>query len=338
MKYICSIAYAVSMLALAAPASATHVPASRDHQVAQFPVTIRAEIASPIPMKTKPDKYIYVSDIANEAVSVYPIGVPNAKRIRTISIPGIPGGMATDSSGNLYVAYSSQTADGILVYDSGGKQLTSVFNQNDNITNIRDITFDKNDTMYVTCEALFNNQILVGVAIFEKGALLPTNFYQTPTSQMYGLTLDGMGDLYVQLGMYTAIDEFVPNPPAYGAIVGYSGSPTPGGILFGNATTLIETGGNGMFISKPGGPGSRFPWVISEIVDYGTGVDPGYPAIDHTGTIYIPFNNGSDQHPTLHEVRVYAQQINSALPRQFTRYTSMGASDLKEPGGVAIGG
>ena len=133
---------------------------------------------------------VYVSNFDLGAVLAYPTNTatPPTSPIETISGLAGPGGLAVDSSGNLYVIEDS--ANDVKIFAPGAsmpfKTLVGLPNQS-----LASIAVDANRTVYVSVA-------FGGINVYVRGATTPSYTLSDPTIlNTFGLAVDGAGNVLV---------------------------------------------------------------------------------------------------------------------------------------------
>ena len=238
---------------------------------------------------------LYVADLLNSRVLFYPAGSTTATRVygqggsfttKGANNGGIsantlnqPYGVALDSSGNLYIAdtsnnrvlfYPSGSTTATRVYGQGGSFTTSTVNNGGSANGLRNplgLTLDSSGDLYVADE--LNNRVLfypagstTATRVYGQGGSLTTNaanqggISANSLYQPYGTSLDSSGDLYIG-------DTFNNRVLFY---------------PFASTTATRVYGQLGSFTSNSSNPGG---------VSANTLVDPEAVPLDSSGNLYV---------------------------------------------------
>jgi|GEM_PF-2920068 len=270
---------------------------------------------------------VYVTDAFNQRVFAYPAGVAEPAPAASVVTPGIPGGIATDPAGDVYVAVNEGTPlSAIVEYAPGLRSIvTELSGPQLGFSSFRDVAIDERGNLYVSCVSAG------GPGVVElSSAHTIVGWYGAPTSQIYGLLVNPAGGFFVDTGLYGEILGYTTSA-AY-TVDGINGAPSPGGLAFVGAD-IVMTGGDGLFIFTPSD--TAYPYVRTDVVDFGSGHGTGYPATGPDGTFYVPVRGQSGGKSLVHEVRAYPP--SAAIARiAFAAYYTI-SRGLQEPMGVAVG-
>jgi hypothetical protein len=223
--------------------------------------------------------YVYVADIGLSELLVYPAGVNNPAPIASVSVVD-PHGVATDPSGNVYVALAKPQQ--IKVYSSGATSLKYTINS---AIRPQAVIVDSAGNVYAADGA--GNT----VTEYAPGGSTVKQVFNTGSGVRFqplgGLAIDNGGNLYVDIddGSVEECSRVTSSCTPLPSNVAGPG-PTFGGIAF-VSNLLAVAGQNGLinyfneFLGWQNGPQNQ--------QYYGPGGDSRFMTSDSNGTLYIPY-------------------------------------------------
>lgn len=168
-----------------------------------LPPAIPAGGGAPLPgvsLRTASSKYIYVSDRTAEKLFVYPAHEPHPQPLRVLGAhQGIVelGGIAVDSTGDLYVANGS--AGNVLEFTAGASALVRKYRRL--LSHPVNVAIGPQDTLYVIDN---NDNYSTGatssVVEYTRDDPVPSMLLLDPSPDYYplhGITVDSHGSVYV---------------------------------------------------------------------------------------------------------------------------------------------
>jgi sugar lactone lactonase YvrE len=240
---------------------------------------------------------LYVSDILDTRVDIYPLNASNPAPIGEI-LSGVdtPTGMAVDASHDLYVANNTtNTITGIAkgepnlmpVYSPGRKSPSSFYFQD--LHHPTDVVVGGDGTVYV---ASFGDGYIVE---YPTGSKTPSLHFQPPSGSPIALALDATNNLYAACTNSNAVFKFAPGS-TQGTNLGLVLGGEPHGMAFDArgdllvAVSLAPGSGSVVDVFRPGTTtpskkigGTFQPFMIAfdktlrnlYVADYGSGNHDG---------------------------------------------------------------
>lgn len=215
---------------------------------------------------TLPNKNVlYVSDILDSRVDIYPLNTSNPAPIGQITA-GIdtPTGMALDSAHNLYVANNATTwSIGIAkrapttmpVFPPGSSLPSMMYSQD--LHHSTDVVVGKDGTVYA---ASFGDGYITE---YPPGSIVPSLHFQPQSGFAFSVALDAQNNLYVACTNSNQVYKFAPGS-TQGTNLGlqFSGGGEPHGMAFdahGNLIVAVSLAPNGASVVDVFPPGHTLP-------------------------------------------------------------------------------
>ena len=310
-----STALFVSLVLLAGCAQSAAPPAQTSPRTALVPGSSDLS-RRPTPNALPSWNVLYVSDILDGRVDLYPLDVPDPSPIGEITTDiTVPAGMAIDSAHRLYVA--NNTLKPITAHVKGLPSMVPVFPAGSatpsrvyfhGVFHPTDVVVGHDGTVYVDD---FGDGV---IAEYPKGSRAPSLEFSAPAGTAFGVALDAADDLYVSCTTVNAVYKFAPRS-THGTNLGLALGGEPHGMAFDSAGDLVvavsTAPGSGSTIdvfppgkTKPSNQiaGTFQPFMIAfdkskshlYVADFGSGNHDGgvfefaYPA----GTLITEYTHG----------------------------------------------
>jgi sugar lactone lactonase YvrE len=206
---------------------------------------------------------LYVSDILDSRVDIYPLNTNNPPPIGEIALDvDTPTGMAVDGAANLYVANNTDRKIGGIkkgnpnlmpVYPAGGSSPVMTYFQD--LHHPTDVVVGRDGVVYV---ASFGDGY---VTEYPKGSMNPSLHFQAPSGSALTVALDAQNNLYVACANSNAVFKFPPGS-TQGTNLGLVLSGEPHGMAFdraGNLLVAVSTAPNAGSVIDVFPPGSTTP-------------------------------------------------------------------------------
>jgi hypothetical protein len=237
----------------------------------------------PTPVLTRPQavrhatgpKYIYVTDVSQSKLLVYPAGVPNPTPSST-TVPDKPHGVVTDANGYVYVA--SSESNQIEVYNSGATALEYTI-QSSRLDKPQGLALDPAGDLYA---ANPDNNTIVEFGPGPAPPVIAT--FVTLASPVGGIAVDSSGGLYADVSDGT-VEHCVPLLPSCSTVPGVVGpANTFGGLAFVPGFLAVCGAFEINYYDVPGWMPGR-----QNVSYYQAGMESRFMTSDSNGTLYIPF-------------------------------------------------
>lgn len=138
--------------------------------------------------------YVYVTDLKQKELIVYPAHTDNPTPIRTVPFPTGPIGVAANpTTGNVYASFPAENT--VRVFASGGAPLLQTMNAANGLYYPTGMTFDAQGNLWVA-----NRGEPGYIAEYAPGAQTPTQKFNLPPHfQCAGIAFDRSGNLWADV-------------------------------------------------------------------------------------------------------------------------------------------
>ena len=269
---------------------------------------------------------LYVSDVLDNRVDLYPLDTMNPSQIGEITEDiNAPAGMAVDAAHRLYVtdnelkpitAHMKGLPSLVPVFPAGSETPSRIYFHG--IDHPTDVVVGADGTVYIDN---FGDGI---VAEYPKGSQRPSLEFTAPAGMAFSLALDAANDLYVASTNVNAVYKYDPGS-SHGANLGLVLGGEPHGMAFDSSGNLVVA------VSKAPGSGSVIdvfqPGKTSPSKQIFGTFQPFMIAFDKSKSHLYVADFGSGNHDG--GVFEFAYPSGTLI----TEYTQGGAS---EPYGVAV--
>lgn len=217
------------------------------------------QLAQALPSKN----VLYVSDILDSRIGIYPLNTNNPPPIgEIIQDVDTPTGIALDSASSLYVA--NNTTRSVAGIKKGMTNFVTVYPKGTGSPNLfytldvhhpTDVAVGTDGTVYV---ASFGDGY---VTEYPPGSQTPSLHFQAPSGSAIAVALDAQNNLYVACTNSNAVYEFPPGSTV-GTNLGLVLGGEPHGIAFdtnGNLVVAVSRAPNGNSVIDVFGPGQTQP-------------------------------------------------------------------------------
>jgi hypothetical protein len=234
-------------------------------------------------------QFVYVADRGSQSLVVYPFGDENAAPIRSIPLGDKPAGVATDSSGNVYVAtYQS----GVVEYTAGA---TSVIrSMTAGIIHPTALYVDASNTLWIANDYVSGSQGITQSAFigeYPPGATTPTKKISMDLPgrrdfHISGFTFDATGRLFICV-WDSPVSLVISNYGGTYQTVAYGGAPAS--IAFSNDSLVVA----GPF-TQTFTPSGTLPYPEEPSSPFDTLHAVGYIQNGPNGSLYVPISDPYD--------------------------------------------
>jgi hypothetical protein len=236
--------------------------------------------------------YVYVADYELKQLVVYPANVQDPAPLGYVPLKGVPAGVVTDSTGNIYVSIIDKNS--VLVFPSNSQ--TKLRTIKNGVQTPEQLAIDRSGNLFVA------NYGFPGGTVTEypPNSKTPSNSIGIPAlpnidGGPYGLVVDSSDNIFVTVDYFSRSNSAIVEctAPAYACKYLTDGS--------GHVSQLLDTSGLTFTPALAAGSGSRVLffkpplWTLVNSITYPGSVH--FLTTSSDGTMYIPLGRGEGKSP-----------------------------------------